>query len=267
MKKNQISALPILNNEKNILSIVFLDNKKIDINEHNLKIPIVIMAGGLGTRLHPYTKILPKALIPIGEKPIIEIIIDKFSYFGSREFHLILNHKKNMIKAYFNEIQQKNYVINYVDELTQLGTGGGISLLKGKINSTFFLTNCDILIEDNYEEIYNFHIKQKNFITVISSLKKIIIPYGVIEINNKGEIEKMNEKTEFSFFVNTGMYIVEPQVIDQIELGKPFGFPTIIENFIKLGKKIGFYPISDQSWFDMGQISGLEEIVNKYKVD
>lgn len=258
MNEYTIEALPIVDNDMSITQIVFLNDTDVHPERH-LNIPVVIMAGGLGTRLYPYTKILPKPLIPIGEVPIIEHIINRFHDFGSNEFHLVVNHKKNMIKAYFNEIN-KDYHVDYVDEDTPLGTGGGLSLLKNKIDSTFILTNCDILIEEDYEKMVDYHKKENNLITMVCSLKNIRIPYGVIEINDHGEIENMKEKPEISFFTNTGMYIVEPKIIDELEENKAVGFPDIIEHYKQQGEKIGVYPVSENSWMDMGQIDEMENM-------
>lgn len=258
LKKYSVEALPIVDDKKQIISVIFWDDEEIN-NKKKLDIPIVIMAGGLGTRLYPYTKILPKPLIPIGEIPIVEHIINKFHQSGNKNFFLIVNHKKNMIKAYFNEID-KDYIINYVDEDKPLGTGGGLSLLKGQINTTFILTNCDILIEDDYEMIYNFHKKEQNLITMVCSLKSIKIPYGVIEISDNGEIESMKEKPELSFFTNTGMYVVEPKVIEELEDNTKIGFPDIIEKYKNDGEKIGVFPISEHAWMDMGQLDEMEKM-------
>jgi dTDP-glucose pyrophosphorylase len=265
MKTHSIEALPILNEEKDIVSVVLWNDEEIE-REKKLDLPVVIMAGGLGTRLYPYTKILPKPLIPIGEIPIVEHIINRFNKYGSDQFHLIVNHKKNMIKAYFNEIN-KGYQIGYVDEDRPLGTGGGLSLLKGKINSTFILTNCDILIEEDYEKIYNYHKNERNLITMVCSLKNVKIPYGVIEINESGEIDEMREKPEFSFFTNTGMYIVEPRVIEELQDNQTIGFPDIIEKYKEMGKKIGVFPISENSWLDMGQLDEMEKMRRRLEKD
>ena len=265
MKMHSIEALPIVDDNMNILTVVLWNDEEVEL-KRNLAIPVVIMAGGLGTRLYPYTKILPKPLIPIGEIPIVEHIINRFNQYGSEQFYLVVNHKKNMIKAYFNEIE-KAYKIDYVDEDKPLGTGGGLSLLKGKIDSTFILSNCDILIEDDYEKIYNYHNKEKNLITMVCSLKNIRIPYGVIDISETGEIENMKEKPELSFFTNTGMYIVEPKVIEELEENTSIGFPDIIEHYKAQGEKIGIYPISENSWMDMGQIDEMEEMRRRLERD
>lgn len=258
MIKNSLEALPIVDENMRIVSILFWDNEIIT-SQKKIDLPVVIMAGGLGTRLYPYTKILPKPLIPIGEIPIAEHIMNRFNRAGCKEFFLIVNHKKNMIKAYFNEIE-KDYEVHYINEDSFLGTGGGISLLKGRIDRTFFLSNCDILIEEDYEKLYSFHKEEKNLITMVCSLKKIKIPYGVVEISETGEIEKMTEKPELSFFTNTGMYIVEPQVINELEENVPIDFPDIIKFYRSKGKKIGVYPISEHAWLDMGQFDEMDEM-------
>lgn len=265
MRKFSIEALPVLNEYNDIVSIVFRNDKEIN-SLKNLYVPVVIMAGGLGTRLYPYTKILPKPLIPIGELPIVEHIINRFNEYGADQFFLIVNHKKNMIKAYFNEIET-NYEVDYADEDQPLGTGGGLSLLKGKIDSTFILTNCDILIEEDYQKIYDYHKKEKNLVTMVCSLKNVRIPYGVIEISETGEIEEMKEKPEYSFFTNTGMYIVEPKVIDELEENTAIGFPEIIEKYKLAGEKIGVYPISEHSWLDMGQLDEMEKMRKRLESD
>ncbi len=256
MEQHGIEAVPILNGVGAVTSVVFLHDEAVELNG-NLHLPVVVMAGGLGTRLYPYTKILPKPLIPIGEIPVVEHIINRFYHSGCEQFYLIVNHKKNMIKAYFNEIEY-DYQVEYVDEDKPLGTGGGLALLKEKISESFILTNCDILIKADYQKIYNHHKENGNLITMVCSLKNVKIPYGVIEISDTGEIESMKEKPELSFFTNTGMYIVEPSVISELADNTVIGFPDIIEKHQKAGAKIGVYPISEKSWLDMGQLDELE---------
>lgn len=258
MKKWSILSLPVVNEKLEIQSIVFLKDYEIGRN-HSVSAPVVIMAGGLGTRLYPYTKILPKPLIPIGEIPITEHIINQFMEYNCNEFHLIVNHKKNMIKAYFSEID-KDYKIKYHDEDIPLGTGGGLSLLKGKVETTFFFTNCDILIRANYKEIYDFHKQNGNMITIVTVFKHFTIPYGIINMDSNGEIASMLEKPEYSFLTNTGFYVVEPEVIYRLDDDKAIGFPDIIEQQKSLGERIGVFPVSERCWLDMGQFEELEEM-------
>ena len=264
MRTHSIIALPIVDEEKTIISVVFWDEEEIE-SKRNLNVPVVIMAGGLGSRLYPYTKILPKPLIPI-EVPIVEHIMNRFYRNGADDFILVVNHKRNMIKAYFNE-GERPYRIQYIDEDQPLGTGGGLSLLKGLINSTFILSNCDILIEEDYEKILNHHIKADNLITMVCSLKNITIPYGVVEISDNGEIDEIREKPELSFFTNTGFYVVEPQIIEELGYNECVSFPEIIEKCKKDGGKVGVYPISEYSWLDMGQLDEMERMKRRLGYD
>lgn len=259
MKECGIDAIPIVDGENRIIRIFFANDL---IQEHGVfdkEIPVVIMAGGLGTRLSPYTNILPKPLIPVGDYPISEHIINRFCSYGCRQFYMIVNYKRNMVKAYFDELE-KGYQLDFITEEKVLGTGGGISLLKGKIKDTFILTNCDILIDDDLTKAYRQHVESENMITMVCSLKNFIIPYGVVNIGEDGMIASLQEKPNMSFFTNTGCYFVEPEVIEDLEYNEPVDFPTIIEKYIKDGKRVGIYPIGEESWLDMGQLDELEKM-------
>lgn len=251
-------AIPILNESKELIDI-YIGKVKHDSKRAELGISVVINAGGKGTRLEPYTKILPKPLIPVGELPIIEHIMQRFMEYGCGQFNMIVNYKKELMKAYFADNEQK-YDITWHDEEKPLGTGGGLCYLKGKLDKTFFFTNCDNLLLSNYESMLRFHIENKNVITMVCAYKSIKIPYGVIEMGINGSIKSMKEKPEFSFLTNTGIYIVEPEVLDDIEDNVSIGFPDIIERERAKGKKIAIYPISENDWLDMGQLSELEKM-------
>lgn len=260
MIAKHIDALPVVDGNMQIIDMTYIyEETAALVTSPVLDLPVVIMAGGLGTRLYPYTKILPKPLIPIGDLPITEHIINRFKTFGCRDFYLVVNHKKNMIKAYFNELD-KDYSITYVDEVTPLGTGGGVGLLKGLIDKTFILTNCDTIIEEDFGKIVEEHHKQQNVVTMICSLKDFQIPYGTVEIGENGSIARLKEKPRMSFFTNTGSYIVEPSVIDMIKPDTVIGFPDIIQQAKDAGENVGVYPISEKAWMDMGQFDSMEEM-------
>ncbi len=224
-----------------------------------LQIPVVINAGGKGTRLDPYTRVLPKPLIPVGDYPIIELIMQEYQSYSCTDFHIIVNYKRDLMKAYFSD-NERNYHITWYDEQTPLGTGGGLSLLRGKLKSTFFFANCDALLTANYESMLKFHKDNGNAITMICAYKNINIPYGVVEMGLNGSIEEMKEKPLLSFLTNTGIYIVEPKVIDDIEDNEVIGFPDIIEREKQKGKKVAVFPIGENEWMDMGQIPELEKM-------
>ena len=257
-KKNYV-AIPIINKD-GILIDLFTgepgNNKK---RKKPLNIPVVINAGGKGTRLDPFTKVLPKPLIPVGELPIIELIMQEYQSYSCSKFHIIVNYKKELIKAYFAD-NERNYDITWYDEEKPLGTGGGLSLLKGKFNDTFFFANCDALLTANYESMARFHKENGNSITMICAYKNINIPYGVVEMGPKGVLEGMKEKPLMSFLTNTGIYIVEPEVVDDMVDGENIGFPDIVERQRQKGRRVGIFPVSENEWMDMGQISELEKM-------
>lgn len=263
LKEYSIEAVPVVDENLQVIDIIFWNdkfNKKL--NYAKISNPVVIMAGGAGTRLKPYTNVLPKPLIPIGDIPIVERIINNFIEYGCNNFYMTVNYKKNMIKAYFNDIE-KNYTIHYVEEEKPLGTAGSLFYLKDKIKDTFFLSNCDILIEGNYSDMLKYHKEQKAKITLITSLKHFTIPYGIVQINGDSIVKKMEEKPEYDFLVNTGMYILEPEVLNDIPEDKYFHITDLINNYISKGDKIGIYPISEGSWLDMGQFKEMEIMLER----
>lgn len=251
-------AIPIVDERMKLLDI-YIGKEKTGEQLAKLDVPVVINAGGKGTRLEPYTKILPKPLIPVGELPIIEHIMQRFMTYGCNQFSLIVNYKKELMKAFFAD-SEKKYDVTWYDEEKPLGTGGGLCYLKGKVDRTFFFSNCDNLLLSNYESILRFHRESNNIITMVCAYKNVIIPYGVIEMGENGSILEMKEKPEFSFLTNTGIYIVEPEVLDDIEDNIAIGFPDIIEKERNKGKKVAIYPVSENDWLDMGQLTELEKM-------
>ncbi len=263
-KEKKIDAIPLVSEEKKIKKIYVNDLGIQKSTEPKLDIPIVIMAGGLGTRLYPYTKILPKPLIPIDDIPISERIIQSFQEIGCTRFYMIVNYKRNMIKAYFTD-SDKNYNIQFLEETEPLGTGGGVRLLKNQINTTFVLTNCDILILDDVKKIVNYHKEKNNLVTMVCSLKNFEIPYGVVHFTEGGEISSFEEKPQMSFFTNTGYYILEPKIYEYIEENENIGMPDIINRMKNDGKRVGIYPISENAWLDMGQMDAMESMERRIK--
>ena len=261
LQAHRIDALPILDKRGVITDIVFAYKLDVD-NRKRVDIPVVMMAGGLGTRLYPYTKILPKPLIPVGEQPIAELIIDRFRDFGCHDFTMIVNYKRGMIKSYFTDLE-KDYTVHFADEDVFMGTGGGLCLLKGKMQSPFFFTNCDTLLDVDFGDIYEYHKKHGNLVTMICAFKHYTVPYGVVELGQDGGIAAMREKPELDFLTNTGVYVVEPRVVEEMRDGEVIGFPDVIERYRAAGEKVGVYPIGENSWMDMGQLEELEKMRRK----
>ena len=256
--KRDYVVIPIVDSDNKIVS-VYTGNGQSVKNRKPLKTPVVINAGGKGTRLDPFTRVLPKPLIPVGELPIIEHIMKEYQSYSCNEFHIIVNYKRELMKAYFAD-NDNHYNITWYDEEQPLGTGGGLTLLRGKFNDTFFFANCDALLTANYESMLKFHKDNGNVITMVCAYKNINIPYGVVEMGLNGAIENMKEKPLMSFLTNTGIYIVEPEVIDDMEDGVAIGFPDIVEQQRQKGRKVAVFPVSENDWMDMGQLPELEKM-------
>lgn len=255
--KNGFIAVPILDIKGNLIDIYYQDSVK---NENNkIKVPVVINAGGKGTRLEPYTKVLPKPLIPVGELPIIEHIMQRFESFGCNKFYTILNYKKELIKAFFKECDKK-YNVTCINENEPLGTCGGLSLLKGKLDKDFFFVNCDTLLLSNYSDIYLQHIKNKSALTIVCANKKMIVPFGIIKSNKKNEYISMKEKPEYSFLTNIGFYIINEKVLNDINNKTKLDMPELIELEKKKGRRVMIYSVEEGKWLDMGQMSELERM-------
>lgn len=268
---HKITDVPILDENNIIVDIVTWD-KAFSEETHEtskprrrINVPVVIMAGGKGTRLDPFTKILPKPLIPIGDKPIIEVIMDKFHAFGMMDFYVTLNHKSKMIKAYFEEFKTK-YKIKYIDEEKPLGTAGGLKYLPPEVAGVIFVTNSDIIIEGDYGKILKFHKDSKNEITIVASIKNYNIPYGVCEIENGGILQKIKEKPNLSFLVNTGMYVLNSDVLSTIPEGEFYHITQLIEDIKCSGKRVGVFPISENAWMDVGEWEKYKETLEKFKL-
>lgn len=255
LAKNRIGLIPILHKSRKIVD--FITWEKVfgnNIRSENQKVdaPVVIMAGGKGTRLEPFTKVLPKLLIPVGDKTVIDHIIDNFRTYGIREFYLTIHHMSKIIRAYFEE-KNPDYLLGFAEEDEPRGTAGSLKLLADKLNRPFFVSNCDIIIEADYADIFRFHTKHSYDITLVASAKQFNIPYGICELNGAGSLKRIQEKPEYSFLVNTGLYVLNPSVIDLIPDNKPFHITHLMDKVIENNGTIGVYPVSENAWIDVGQ--------------
>ncbi|QQR81179.1 MAG: NTP transferase domain-containing protein [Deltaproteobacteria bacterium] len=268
MLTHDIEIVPVVDEHKSICEFLYWDDVVSGASSASLALPtqqstpVVIMAGGKGTRLDPLTKILPKPLIPLGEKPMIEIIMNNFRKFGFHNFHLVLNYKKELIKAYFHE-DQTEPLPNFIEETKFFGTAGGLRLLKDTLKETFFVTNCDIIINADMAKIFEWHQQEKALLTLVASHHEMTIPYGLIECDAAG-FQKIIEKPTMDMIVNTGAYVLEPEVLDMIQPDEYLDMNNLISRIAeKHGKeKISVFPIY-QSWFDMGQFKEYQDTLKK----
>ncbi len=254
MSRLRAECMPVVDGDGNLVKVYSwkdLFGNKAQTEYPSLNIPVVIMAGGMGSRLAPLTNIYPKPLIPIGEKTIVESIMDKFVKYECHDFYMSVNYKADTIKNYFDFINNPNYNVSYFQEDKPMGTAGSLRLLKDKINSTFFVSNCDILIEEDYANILEYHRSNKNELTVVAAVKTISIPYGTIITGENGLLESIEEKPTLSFKINTGLYILEPSLLKDIP-DEFFHITHLMEKLKAQGRRVGVYPISQNDWKDMG---------------
>jgi dTDP-glucose pyrophosphorylase len=266
LNKTIVNRIPVLDDGKLVdilLEEDFVSLKKAK-QKGKLDNPVVIMAGGKGTRLDPFTRILPKPLIPLGNDPVIKVVMDQFAQFGMTDFHVSLNHKGRMIKAYFHD-HDLGYNISYVEESIPLGTAGALRHLEGVLKKSFFVSNCDIIVRTNYYSIHKLHRDQKNDLTLVCSMKHYTIPYGVCETDNTGRLKEILEKPKYDYLVNTGLYLMEPDVLDYIPRDVRFDMTDLIDVIKGNGLRVGVFPVSENSWIDIGQWSEYNSTISEFE--
>lgn len=262
MLEHKVDCVPVVSVTGRIVSAVWwvdLFEGELEVQREQLGMPVVIMAGGEGSRLAPYTKVLPKPLIPIGDVPIVELIIEKFVAYGCRDVYLSVNYKANLIKAYFRDIEC-DYDVSFIDEPVPLGTAGSLSMLAGRIDTPFFVSNCDVIIDADYADVMRYHRESGNQLTLVGSLKHFTIPYGVCDTTTGGQLVGISEKPSFDHLVSTGMYVMEPGVLDDIPRDRFYHVTDLLNDYIARGVKVGVYPVSEKSWMDMGQLGELSDM-------
>lgn len=255
MLERRNDFMPIVDKHNRLVDVIFWEDifdAEREKQKPQLNLPVVIMAGGKGSRLKPLTNVLPKPLIPIGEQTMLEDIMDRFTVYGCNDFYISVNYKAEVIKQYFQNINNPIYNLVFFQEGKPLGTAGSLHLLKDKIDKTFFVSNCDIIIDDEYSEMLNYHRRNKNEITVIAAMKNYAIPYGTIETGDNGSLKSLLEKPDITFKINTGMYILEPHLIDEIPENEFYHITFLIEKLISENRKVGVFPVSEGSWTDVG---------------
>lgn len=267
--EKKIEVLPIVDEANKVVNYlvwtqVFSEQEKFNLfQDKKINIPVVIMAGGKGTRLAPFTYVLPKPLIPVGDKTMVELIIDNFRIFGVKKFFLTLNYKGEMIEAYFNGIE-KDYEIEFVWEDKFLGTAGSLRLLEDKLEEDYFIvSNCDILIRANFSEVLKFHKSNQAVFTSITAIQHYRIPYGVVNVQNGGVIESIEEKPEYIFQVNTGVYLLNKTILNLIPENQYFDMPNLIKKLLSEGKKVLAYPVNESDYIDVGQWEDYKRALSK----
>jgi len=264
MRKYKLRQIPVINSQKVVVDMVswneLINPLPQEVNKKQNK--VVIMAGGKGTRLDLFTKILPKPLIPVGEKPIVEHVMANFSKFGFDNFLITVNYKKEMIKSFFAESDHSSN-ISFIEEENYLGTAGSLSLCKKRIHETFFVSNCDVLLDADLDDFLNYHKNNKCVATVLGAVQNVMIPYGVLQADN-GLLETIIEKPEYHFIVNAGIYIFEPEIFELLDENKEKNMPELLLAAKNNHFRVHVYPMIC-SWFDVGQWKEYKKAVDYIK--
>ncbi|MER2190109.1 MAG: nucleotidyltransferase family protein [Solibacillus sp.] len=259
MKSKKLKQLPVVNERNQVVDVLFIDAMQLATNKNQ----VVLMLGGLGTRLRPLTNDIPKPMLKVGSKPIVETIVDGFKQCGYKEFIFSVNYKKEVIQNYFQNGEAFGVSIDYVEEQKRMGTAGALSLLENRPTEPFFVMNGDLLTQVNFDQLMEFHIEHDAVATMCVREYEFQIPYGVIQIEGT-DLVAIKEKPIHRSFVNAGIYVLSPEVFDQIPPGEFYDMPTLFEKLIDAGKKTSVFPIHEY-WLDIGQMDDFHRANEKYK--
>lgn len=254
MLKNKIRQVPVLDEEGKIINLYFIDDLISYEEKDNF---VFILAGGLGTRLRPLTNNIPKPMLKIGEKPILEHIIEQFKEYGFKNFILSINYKGEIIEDYFKDGKQLDVNIEYVKETKKLGTAGSIKLAEDKLNKPFIVINGDILTGIDFDAFLNYHMENKFDITVGARNYEIKVPYGVM-VTDDLLIKSLEEKPIYKFHINSGVYVLNEKVIKYIPNDEMYNMTDLIEDIIAQNGRSGVYQITEY-WSDIGQMDDFKK--------
>lgn len=259
MKSKMLKQLPIVDENNRIINILFADNIETTLNKNT----VVLMLGGLGTRLRPLTNDTPKPMLRVGNKPILETIIEGFKQYGYTNFIFSVNYKKEVIQDYFQNGEAFDVTIEYIEEDKKMGTAGALSLLKKRPTKPFFVMNGDLLTQINFDQLMQFHMEYESVATMCVREFEYQIPYGVIETNGT-DLVTIKEKPIHRSFVNAGIYVLNPDVLDYIPQDEFYDMPSLFEKLIEKNSKTSVFPIREY-WLDIGQIDDFNKANNEVK--
>lgn len=248
--KDYIKVIPIINKENVVVD--YIEIKDYFNEEESKDNPVLIMAGGLGSRLKPLTDDMPKPMLKVGDKPILQIIIEQFREFGYKKIYISVNYKYDIIQNYFRNGKDFGVSIKYLIENKKLGTAGSITLAKEFLHTPFFVINGDILTKVDMNELMKYHLDNKFEMTIASRKYKMQIPYGVLNVD-EACVTSIEEKPLVNYLVSGGIYVLNPEIISNIPEGEYFHITQLIDELISNKRKIGSFPITDY-WIDIGKV-------------
>ena len=224
---------------------------------------VVILAGGEGRRLNPYTIVLPKPLMPVGNLPILEIIIKQLKKYQLKDITLAVGYLGNLIQSFFGDGRKFGVKITYSREEKPLGTMGPLTLIPG-LKRTFMVMNGDLLTTINYKKLITYHLSRKPIATIAVQKREIETDYGVLEYNKRLELTRYDEKPKLPYQVSMGIYIFEPEIMDFIPHNRRFDFPELMNFLLKKGEKVLVYPSSD-FWLDIGRHEDYRRALEEFE--
>ena len=260
MRLLKISKVPVVDHLNRVVRLEIIDELLRPTPKDN---PVVIMAGGLGSRLDSLTKNCPKPLLQVGHQPVLQTILENFVVYGFHNFYFSLNYKAEMIEEFFGNGSKWDVSIKYIHEDKRMGTAGALSLLPEKPDIPLFVMNGDILTKVNFLQLLDFHIEHRAAATMCAFKYGLQIPYGVLQIDRDSLI-KIDEKPVQSFFVNAGIYVLEPQVLAHIPADTFFDMPSLYEKLIESKKEAAVFPLREY-WIDIGHMSDFERAQGDFK--
>lgn len=248
MVDQNIYHLPIIDKTKRVQGIVF---KSTFTQQKIISCPVVIMAGGTGSRLIPLTEETPKPLLPVSGKPIIVHILEQFRNEGAKDFFISVNYKSSMIEDYLGDGDSWRVNISYIRETDSLGTAGALSLLP-ELPSPFFVTNADVLASINLKGMYQFHTDNESVVTMAIKKIHLDVPYGTVTLKHNSIVD-LSEKPSVENYVNAGMYIIDNRCVKEIPVHQHYDMTDFISHLLSHNRKISGYLITD-GWTDIGQL-------------
>ncbi len=222
----------------------------------------VVLAGGKGARLAPYTKILPKPLMPIGDMPILEVLLRQMKWAGIDEVVLTVGHLAGLLKAFFQGGHRIGLKISYSREEKPLGTSGPLSLIPG-LDVTFLVSNGDVLTTLNLKDLIRFHKRQKATATIAVHCRKVDIDFGIVECDGANRIVGYREKPAIEYMVSMGVYVFEPKVLEYIPKGQYLDLPDLVKKMIAAGEKVVSFPYTGY-WQDLGRPDDYEQATRDF---
>ena len=259
MQDKRLRQIPVINGKGCVVGLETIDDLFSAAYYDNI---VVIMAGGLGTRLGELTRNCPKPLINVGGKPLLETIVENFRDDGFSNFFFSVNYKAEMIEKHFGQGEKWNSTIQYLREDKKLGTAGALSLLKGKPDKPIIVMNGDLLTKVNFKQLLDYHIEHKALATMCVREYSFQVPYGVVKIDN-GKLQGIEEKPIHHFFVNAGIYVIEPEALKLIPEDTYFDMPSLFDAIAQQGCSSNVFPIREY-WLDVGQRDDLERANMEY---